>query len=79
LNQNLIPLLETAIADPKFLAEMCILIIIKSGTTIIGSCDLPLRDSLTNKGSFTNFDTPIHFYGKIFGSLKGSFMFETAG
>lgn len=41
----------------------------------LGSCDIPLKTLMDSKGISTDFEAPIHLYGKFFGKLKGNKLF----
>jgi len=81
-DQKMIPLLYSVIADRKYLKDHSILAIVKARRdeddyeSTMGQADIPLTTLMENQGTKTEFKAPIHLYGRLFGTLKGTLLYE---
>ena len=79
--QEGIPILYSALSDFKFLKSKHIMVSIiandKINTDIlIGQCFISLKELIENNGSSTAFEASISLFGKVFGSIDGTMLYD---
>jgi len=82
-NEEMLPLIHIPFADSRYLKTKYIRLHLTTinedqEEVLLGQASIPLIDVVSQACTLTNFTTPIHLYGKEFGSLYGEFTFDFA-